>query len=79
MSVVVGSSNITINRNDRFLIARPDGSIDQAEDLGFFARDTRFVSGYRVTLNGREPVLLNASRIEHFSVRHEFITVLRRR
>ena len=74
MPVLVGSSNITINHNDRFLIAQPDATMPAGDDVGFFARDTRFVSGYRVTLNGRQPLLLNASRVEHFSVRHEFTT-----
>src|SRR2546426_4904649 len=40
--------------------------------VGFFARDTRFVSGYSVTISGRVPLLLDASTIDHFSVRHEF-------
>ncbi len=74
MPVLVGSSDITINHNDRFLIARPDATMREGDDVGFFARDTRFVSAYRVSLNGRAPTLLNASRIEHFSVRHEFTT-----
>ena len=37
-------------------------------------QDTRFVSAYGITLNGRAPLLLNASRVEHYSVRHEFTT-----
>ena len=74
MSVIVGPSTITINHNDRFLIAQPDAGIAATDDVGFFARDTRLVSGYRVTINGRQPLLINASRIEHFSARHEFTT-----
>ena len=72
MAVIVGPSTITINHNNRFLIAQPDATIAPSDDVGFFAQDTRFVSTYGVTINGRAPVLLNAARIEHFSVRHEF-------
>ncbi|MBA2381875.1 MAG: amylo-alpha-1,6-glucosidase [Chloroflexi bacterium] len=72
MAVIVGPSTITINHNNRFLIAQPDASMAPSDDVGFFAQDTRFVSRYGVTINGRAPVLLNAARIEHFSVRHEF-------
>ena len=72
MSVVVGSSTITINHNDRFLVAQADATMSPSDDVGFFGRDTRLVAGYRLTINGRPPVLLNAARVEHFSARHEF-------
>jgi glycogen debranching enzyme-like protein/mannosylglycerate hydrolase MGH1-like protein len=74
VSVIVGPATITINHNNRFVIAQPDATMAATDDVGFFARDTRFVSGYRLTINGRPPLLLNASRIEHFSARHEFTT-----
>ena len=74
MGVVVGPATITINHNNRFLIAQPDATMMSTDDVGFFAQDTRMVSGYRVTINGRAPILLNAARIEHFSVRHAFTT-----
>src|ERR1700682_1248010 len=47
---------------------------DAPAGVGFFARDTRFVSSYAVTINGRVPLLLDASTIDHFSARHEFTT-----
>src|SRR5918992_22634 len=74
MPVSVGPSIITINHDDRFLISNPDASFTPNEDAGFFARDTRMVSGYRTTINGFSPILLNAANIEHFSARHEFTT-----
>src|ERR671914_2013789 len=74
MPVSVGPSIITINHDDRFLISNPDASFTPTEDAGFFARDTRMVSGYRMTINGFSPILLNAATVEHFSARHEFTT-----
>ena len=74
MPVIVGPSTITISHNNRFLIAQPDASMAPNDDVGFFALDTRFVAAHSITINGRAPLLLNASRVEHFSVRHEFTT-----
>ncbi len=61
-----------INRDDRVLVCQPDARIVDGFDGGFFARDTRFVSGYGLLLNGRRPVLLNSSPVESFSARFEF-------
>ena len=70
--VQVGPSTITINRDDRFLVCQPDGRILGAVDDGFFTRDTRFISGYDLRINGRRPVLLNSAPIQFFSARFEF-------
>src|SRR5467141_277244 len=56
------------------MVSDPDATLEPTGAVGFFARDTRFVSGYSVTINGRVPLLLDASTIDHFSVRHEFTT-----
>ena len=69
--VQVGPATITINRDDRVLVCQPDGSILGSSDDGFFTRDTRFLSGYRLRLNGQSPVLLNAAPIRFFSARFE--------
>ena len=53
--VQVGPSTITNNRDDRVLICHPDGRILGEAD-GFFTRDTRFISGYDVWINGRRPI-----------------------
>ena len=61
LPIQVGPSTITMNRDDRFVVCQPDGRIERLAEEGFFARDTRFVSGYEVFLNGQRPTLLNAS------------------
>jgi glycogen debranching enzyme len=71
LAVQVGPSTVTINRDDRVVVCQPDARIDAAANDGFFARDTRFISGYDLRINGRRPVLLNASPIEFFSSRFE--------
>ena len=72
LPIPIGPASVTINRDDRFVVCAPDGTIRSGAEEGFFARDTRFVSGYRMWINGREPVLLNSSAIQFFSSRFEF-------
>ncbi|HEU4674053.1 MAG TPA: glycogen debranching N-terminal domain-containing protein, partial [Candidatus Limnocylindrales bacterium] len=72
LPIQVGPSAITINRDDRVVVCAPDARLDPAAEHGFFARDSRFVSGYELSLNGRRPLLLNSSPIQFFSSRFEF-------
>src|SRR6266581_6949161 len=74
MPVTVGPSTLTINHDRQFLISQPNATMAPQDDVGFYARDTRFVSGYAVTINGRLPRLLDAITVEHFSARYEFMT-----
>ncbi|MFL5715393.1 MAG: glycogen debranching N-terminal domain-containing protein [Chloroflexota bacterium] len=72
LAIQVGAPTVTINRDDRVVVCQPDGTIAADRDEGFFARDTRFVSGYGIWLNGVRPTLLNSSPIHFFSSRFEF-------
>ena len=69
--VQVGPPTITINRDDRVLVCQADGSVSGESD-GFFTRDTRFISGYELRINGRRPILLGSTPIQFFSSRFEF-------
>ncbi len=72
LPIQVGPATVTINRDDRVLVCQPDGRIDPSAQEGFFARDTRFVSGWDLQINGRRPVLLNSSPVQFYSARFEF-------
>src|SRR5438309_9537022 len=72
MPVTHGVPTITINHDHQFLVCDPNATMVPTGAVGFFARDTRFVSSYSVTINGRIPLLLDASTIDHFSARWEF-------
>src|SRR6202171_4423779 len=74
MPVTVGPSTLTINHDRQFLISQPNATMAPQDDVGFYGHDTRFVSGYSVTINGLKPLLLDAITVEHFSARHEFMT-----
>jgi len=69
--VQVGPPTITINRDDRVLVCQADGSVSGDSD-GFFTRDTRFISGYELRINGRRPILLGSTPIQFFASRFEF-------
>jgi hypothetical protein len=64
LPILVGPSTVTINRDDRFLVCQPDGRVTEHAEEGFFARDTSFVSGWDLLVNGQRPLLLNSSPIE---------------
>lgn len=72
LPIQVGPATITINRDDRVVVCQPDGRIERHAEEGFFARDTRFISGYGLWLNGRRPLLLNSSPIQFYSARFEY-------
>ncbi len=72
LPIQVGPSSVTINRDDRVLVCQPNARIASAFEDGFFARDTRFVSGYDLYVNGSRPILLNSSQVQFFSSRFEF-------
>src|SRR5712692_10695046 len=74
MRGTIGPPTITINYDHEFLVCQADGTMLSTDDVGFFSRDTRLVSGYRLTLNRLAPILLDAAEVAHFSARHEFIT-----
>ena len=60
MDHLSGPAPVTINRNDRFVVSHADGTIDGTTNEGFYASDTRFVSGYRIWTNGRVPIRLTS-------------------
>src|SRR5690348_13009464 len=74
MPVIAGPPTITINHDHQFLVCEPNATMVPNGSVGFFARDTRFVSGYSLSINGRTPLLLDANPVDHFAARWEFIT-----
>ncbi len=72
LPIQVGPASITINRDDRVMVCQPDGFINPDAEEGFFARDTRLVSGYGLWINGQRPLLLNSSPVQFYSARFEY-------
>src|SRR5262249_30261009 len=44
-----------------------DGSITPASDQGLYSRDTRYLSGYQLYVNGKRWTLLNAGAIAYYA------------
>jgi glycogen debranching enzyme len=58
---------LTILEGSTFCICDERGDIGAWETSGFFARDTRYLSLFKLTVNGQPPLLLSADRVEYFS------------
>jgi glycogen debranching enzyme len=57
---------LTILEGSTFCICDERGDIGQ-ETGGFFARDTRYLSRFRLTINGEQPLLLSSGKVEYYS------------
>ena len=57
---------LTILEGSTFCICDERGDIC-GQTGGFFAEDTRFLSLFRLTMNGETPLLLSSGKVEHFS------------
>src|SRR5919204_209409 len=66
MPVTHGVPTITINHDHQFLICDPNATMVATAPVGFFARDTRFVSGYGMTINGAEDDVMLEERAVGF-------------
>ena len=57
---------LTILEGSTFCISDERGDIYERTG-GFFARDTRFLSVFRLTVNGQSPLLLSSGKVDYFS------------
>ena len=59
----LASKTLAVKEGDTFLYSDLEGNLDHGGSygLGLYARDTRFLSHFRMTLSGRDPVLLSSS------------------
>lgn len=72
MRIQVGPAAVTIHADDEVVVCEPDTKMSSPKEQGFFAADTRYVSGYRLKLGREAPVLLDSSAVEPCSARFEF-------
>jgi glycogen debranching enzyme len=59
----LASKTLAVKEGDTFLYSDLEGNLDHRGDfgLGLYARDTRYLSHFRMTMNGRDLVLLSSS------------------
>jgi glycogen debranching enzyme len=70
--VALVTGQITINDGGSFLLTAADGSIDDLRAQGLFVRDTRLISYYEISLDGKPMIPLTSSAITHRVARYEF-------
>jgi glycogen debranching enzyme len=61
--VDIREKRLSIKEGDYFLFTNQEGSIpsDNTSGLGFYYQDTRFLSCFEFTINGRHPILLSST------------------
>lgn len=59
----LASKTLAVKEGETFLYTDLEGNLDHGGDygLGFYSHDTRFLSHFRMTVNGRDLVLLSSS------------------
>ncbi|MFI8414641.1 glycogen debranching N-terminal domain-containing protein [Paeniglutamicibacter gangotriensis] len=63
---MAGPGAVTILHGTTFVLSGANGDMDPARPHGFFFRDTRFISGWRLRLNGKELESLSGSATEPY-------------
>ena len=64
--LVLSAPSFTIHYKDTFLVTDREGWVNEGR-MGLFSRDTRYISTYRLTLNGFTPQFLGADRPQYFA------------
>ena len=59
----LASKTLAVKEGDTFLYCDLEGNLDHGGDygLGLYSLDTRYLSHFRMTISGRDPVLLSSS------------------
>jgi glycogen debranching enzyme len=59
----LASKTLAVKEGETFLYCDLEGNLDHGGDygLGLYHRDTRYLSQFRMTISGRDPVLLSSS------------------
>lgn len=69
IEIKISDPHLTIHHDYGAMITERDGSIAQETEKGLFFRDTRLVSGWRLTLQGKPCELLNSANQTFFAAR----------
>ena len=54
LEISVGPPIITINQGNTFLVSELNGEINADTELGVYSNDTRFISHYALSINGKK-------------------------
>ena len=73
VEVKVRTSTLTIVRDRTFMVTDERGEITPDSEHGLFAADTRFVSQYRLFINGLPWKLLGSASVSHHAEKIHFL------
>src|SRR5262245_49082921 len=73
LEVTVGPPVLTINNGYTFLVSELDGSVTPDSDQGLYSRDTRYLSGYELYINGKPWTLLNSGAVAYYASRTHLV------
>jgi glycogen debranching enzyme len=71
MEVTVGRPVVSTHFDDEVVVSELSAEISSTKEQGYFTADTRLVSGYRLKLGGKRPILLNGAAARPHSARFE--------
>ena len=74
VKITVGPPVLTINKGSTFMVTDYGGEVDPAEAQGVFADDTRFMSAYRLRVNGEPWQRVSSATVSYHSARLYLIT-----
>ena len=69
VTVTVGQPALTINRSSTFMVTDRSGEIDPNAVEGVFAEDTRFLSAYRMRINGKPWERISSAALSYHDAR----------
>jgi glycogen debranching enzyme len=67
--ITVGPPVLTINKGSTFMVTDRDGEIDPRAPQGVFAEDTRFLSGYRLWIDGARWQRVTSATVTYYAAR----------
>src|SRR5665213_3237439 len=69
VEVSVGPPVVSAHFDDEVVVCELSGEISSTKEQGYFAADTRLVSGSRLNLGGERPILLDGAATGNHSAR----------
>ncbi|MDR7542891.1 MAG: glycogen debranching N-terminal domain-containing protein [Armatimonadota bacterium] len=71
--IQLGPARLTLAEGSSLLVTTPAGEIDPGEEQGFFVRDTRLLSSYRIRIDRSPWVLVSSAPVTHYAARLYFV------
>ncbi len=64
IEIKISEPHLTIHQGYSVLVSEPDGTMRQPSNRGLYFRDTRLISCWRLTINGKCCALLNSANLD---------------